>query len=444
MVLVHEFGHFLACKLCGVRVEVFAIGFGKRLFGFIHNGTDYALNLLPLGGFVKMAGEMGPTGGDQVLTNDPGELQNHPRWQRTIIAVAGPLANFILAFVLMTAVYMAHNEVEQYISQPVTADFITPGSAVAKTGIAPGDRVLRFDTLENPTWEDLEIRAHLTLNHTTAFSYIHDGHRVDTTLYVQDKGNPEDFEFASLGLIPQVQPGPITIQSLSAKTNTPAERAGLQPGDEILAVNGLQLHSVQAFSAYLQSEDGKPALLNVLRPGQPAPLTVAVTPELADSPTGSKTYQIGFTAALPPTTVEHYSLPKAAAASWTFNRKNSLLVVEIIHRLFTRQVSVKSFSSPIGIGVVVHQAFETESWVTVVGTMALISLQLGIFNLLPIPILDGGMIAFLFIESLMRRDINQQLKERVYQVAFVCIVLFAAIVIFNDITKYLPTHIHPS
>ena len=125
MVLVHEFGHFAAAKLCGVRVEAFAIGFGKRLFGFIHNGTDYRLNLLPLGGYVKMAGEMDPSGiqdaedsTNPLVSNDPGELQNHPRWQRTIIALAGPVANFILAFVLMTVFYMAHNEVMEFVSQP--------------------------------------------------------------------------------------------------------------------------------------------------------------------------------------------------------------------------------------------------------------------------------------------------------------------------------------
>ena len=152
-------------------------------------------------------------------------------------------------------------------------------------------------------------------------------------------------------------------------------------------------------------------------------------------------YQIGFHPVPPPTIVEHFSLGKAAAASWEFNKRNSLLIRDVLGRLFTHQVSVKSLSSPIGIGVQVHEAFDMPGWLPIIGTMAMISLNLGIFNLLPIPILDGGMIAFLAIESLIRRDLNQQIKERVYQVAFVCIVLFAAVVIFNDITKYLPTHL---
>ncbi|ADW68158.1 RIP metalloprotease RseP [Granulicella tundricola] len=439
MVLVHEFGHFAAAKLCGVRVEAFAIGFGKRLFGFIHDGTDYRINLLPLGGYVKMAGEMGPTGEDQVLTNDPGELQNHPRWQRTIIALAGPVANFILAFFLMMGVYMAHNEVMEYFSHTATIDYVSPNSAAARTGIQAGDKIVHFDTLENPTWEDVEVRAQLNLNQPTPFSYLHDGHRVDTKILVENKGRPDEFDFEKLGLVPVKQQTPPAVLSVSDKPNMPAARAGLQPNDRIESIDAFRPHSLAALIAYLQDANGKPAHLIIGRGTQTFP--VDVTPEQGDNPDGTKAWQIGFRAQPSPTIIEHFSVAKAAAASWEFNKKNSLLIKDVLHRLFTRQVSVKSLSSPIGIGVQVHEAFDLPGWVPIIGTMALISLNLGIFNLLPIPILDGGMIAFLAIESLIRRDINQQLKERVYQVAFVCIVLFAAVVIFNDITKFIPTHI---
>src|ERR1700712_2680160 len=130
MVLVHEFGHFAVAKLCRVRVEAFAIGFGKKLVGFRRGGTDYQINMLPLGGYVKMAGEIP---GENV-SNDPGELNNHPRWQRILIALAGPIANFILAFLLMTGAFMLHNEVNEYMSGPAVTDYISPSSPVAKTG----------------------------------------------------------------------------------------------------------------------------------------------------------------------------------------------------------------------------------------------------------------------------------------------------------------------
>ncbi len=451
MVLVHEFGHFAAAKLCGVRVEAFAVGFGKRLFGFVHNGTDYRLNLLPLGGYVKMAGEMDPSGiqdaedsTSPAVANDPGELQNHPRWQRTIIALAGPVANFILAFVLMTVFYMAHNEVMDFVAHPGVIDYVSRNSQASRTGIQTGDTVVAFDHQENPTWADVEDRAQLNFNQNTPISYLHDGHRVDTQIFVENKGRPEDFAFEKLGLIPVMQTTPIGIMSVAERPNMPAARAGLQSGDKIAAIDGHSFHSVPALLAYLQDQAGKPARLIIDRPqpdGRVKSFPVDLTPELGDAQDGTKMYQIGFHPVPPPTVVEHYPLGKAAAASWEFNKRNSLLIRDVLGRLFTHQVSVKSLSSPIGIGVQVHEAFDMPGWLPIIGTMAMISLNLGIFNLLPIPILDGGMIAFLAIESLIRRDLNQQIKERVYQVAFVCIVLFAAIVIFNDITKYLPAHL---
>ncbi len=439
MVLVHEFGHFAVAKLCGVRVETFAIGFGKRLFGVVRNGTDYCVNLIPLGGYVKMAGvgDEPISGSEQrVASKDPGELQNHPRWQRTLITLAGPIANFILAFALLTGLFASHNEVPAYRNQPVTADYVTANSPIGRTGIQPGDRILRFDRWDNPTWDDITVYAGNEPGKTEPFSFLHQGHRVDTTLTVDTKDKPQDFDFAHLGLVPVQQDAPLQVASLTAQ-DTPAARAGLQPGDRILSADGKAFHSVQALAAYLEDQGGRPLQLQVGRNAQTLALTAI--PVIMDTPEG-KAYKLGFNNVQPPTRLQRMPFAKAAQESWDVNLKSSKLVFVIIGRLFTREVSVKSLSSPIGIGVQVHQAFN-EGPSTVIGTMAMISLQLGIFNLLPFPILDGGMIVFLFVESLMRRDINQQLKERIYQVAFVCLILFAAVVIFNDVTKMLPTHI---
>src|ERR1700728_3315857 len=141
MVLVHEFGHFAVAKFFKVRVEVFSIGFGTRLFGFRRGDTDYRLSLLPLGGYVKMSGE---TPGD-ARTGDPGEFASHPRWQRILIGLAGPVANFLLAFVLMTGLYMMHNEVQNFLSGPAVTDYIPPDSAAGHAGIQAGDRIIRYD-----------------------------------------------------------------------------------------------------------------------------------------------------------------------------------------------------------------------------------------------------------------------------------------------------------
>ncbi len=427
MVLVHEFGHFALCKLCGVRVEAFAIGFGKRIVGFRSGGTEYRLNLLPLGGYVKMAGEMP----GEAKTNDPGELQNHPRWQRALIALAGPFANFLLAIALMAGVYMAHDEVQEYLSAPAVADYVPASSPVARTGFAAGDRIVRYDTVDNPTWDQVAVRSLLNLNQTIPFDYLHDGHRVDRKIFVESKSTPENFSLDHFGLIPKMQNGPIEVSAL--EPGMPAEKAGLKAGDKILTVDGHDFHSVQALLAYLQDRTAKPVALVVNRAGQKVPLEI--TPKLADAGDGTKDYRLGFRYVPPPVVVRKLPFGQAIAASWQFNWKAAKLIGEVIKRMFTRQVSVKSLSGPIGIGQQVHEAVEMPGWLPIVSLMAYISVNLGIFNLLPIPILDGGMILFLLIEEIIRRDIDQSIKERVYQVAFVCIVVFAAFVIFNDISK---------
>ncbi len=429
MVLVHEFGHFAVAKLCKVRVEVFSIGFGTRLFGFKRGDTDYRLSLLPLGGYVKMSGEMP----GEAKSDDPGELENHPRWQRVLIALAGPFSNFLLAIALMTGVYMVHNEVQAYLNGPAHVDYVSVNTPAAHTGIRGGDTIVHYDTIENPTWDQVDIRSLLNLNQNIAFSYVHDGHRTDTQFFVESKGGPENFAPDTLGFVPVMQDAPVQVSSLEGDEKLPAARAGMKPGDRLESIDGLHLHSVFSLHAYLQDNAGKPVSLVVDRNGTSIPLQL--TPILGDAGDGTKYYQFGFMPVQPPITVERLPIGKAMAASWQFNKKGSLLILEVLKRMFTRQVSVRSLSGPIGIGQQIHQAVSMPGWMPLIGLMAYISLNLGIFNLLPIPILDGGMILFLIIESIIRRDVNQQLKERVYQIAFVCIIIFAAFVIFNDITK---------
>ncbi|WP_035351229.1 RIP metalloprotease RseP [Edaphobacter aggregans] len=426
MVLVHEFGHFAVAKLCGIRVEVFSIGFGKRLFGFRRGETDYRVSLLPLGGYVKMSGD-----NPGEAPTDPGDFNAHPRWQRILVALAGPFANFILALGLMTGAYMLHNEVQEYISGPARTDYIPLNTSATRTGIHSGDLIVHYDTIENPTWDQVAIRSLLNINQTVPFAYLHDGQRVDTKLFIESKGGADNFSLDRLGLIPKMQDVPVQVDSL--EPNMPAMRAGLQPHDQIASIDGLQLHSVPALLAYLQDQAGKPASLEILRDSQTIP--VQLTPQLAEVGDGTKDYRIGFRPVQPPVKVERLPFTKAVAASWDFNKKSSLLIVEVLKRMFTRQVSVRSLSGPIGIGQQIHMAASMPGWMPIIGLMANISINLAIFNLLPIPILDGGMILFLLVESVLRRDLNQQLKERVYQVAFVCILVFAVMVIFNDISK---------
>ncbi|GGH14105.1 RIP metalloprotease RseP [Silvibacterium dinghuense] len=431
MVLVHEFGHFAVAKFFGVRVEVFSIGFGKRLFGFRRGDTDYRLSLLPLGGYVKMAGE---TPGE-ARTGDPDEFASHPRWQRVLIGLAGPVANFILAFVLMTGLYMMHNEVENYLSGPAVTDFIPQDSPAGRAGLQSGDRIVRFDKDHNPSWEQVRMRAALDVNSAVPVTVERtvDGQTqtFNTQLYLADSTHGGDFEIESIGLLPKEQNNPLGVRDVMP--GNPADKAGLKAGDAIASINGQSVHSVAAVMAVLQQTNGKPAELIVDRKGQT--LNLSAQPIWGDDGTGRMGYRLGFHPAQAPFHVEQLPISAAVRQSLIFNRDNSGYILDVLKRLVTRHSNIQQLSGPIGIARETGEAVTMPGWQPLIALMSLISLNLGIFNLLPIPILDGGMILLLLIEGTLRRDLNQDFKERVYQVAFVMLILFAAFVMFNDVAK---------
>ena len=386
MVLVHEFGHFITAKFFGVRVEVFSIGFGKRLIGFKRGDTDYRISLVPLGGYVKMSGE---TAGDGVPLvtetaaellpsgeRDPGDFTSHPRWQRILIGLSGPFANFVLAFVLMTGLYMMHNEVPTFYSQPAVVDSVATDSAAAKAGIQGGDKIVRFDTEQNPTWEQVDIRAALDANSTVPVTVERAGQLIQTSLAIQNPGNSDDFDSTSLGLLPRVQNHPLQVDVI--EPGMPAEKAGLKAKDIIAAVDGHTFTYVASFVAYLQQTAGRPVDLTVLRGGQT--LQITVKPVLADNGKGHDSYQIGFAASRPPYTVEQLALPEAARRSAIFNLHNSGYIIEVLRKLFTHRSEVQNLSGPIGIARETGEAISMPGWQPIIGLMALISLNLGIFQ----------------------------------------------------------------
>jgi regulator of sigma E protease len=431
MVLVHEFGHFVVAKWCGVRVEVFSIGFPPRLFGFRRGDTDYRISLLPLGGYVKMAG--GEPGDPR--TGDPGELTSRPRWQRILISLAGPMANFILAFALMAGLYMTYNEVENYLSGPAITDIVPHDSAAWHAGIRAGDHIVRFDKDANPTWDQIEDRAASDANVTVPITVERtvDGQKqqVQTSLFIPDFSKSDDLDTDALGLLPKKQNGPLGVRDVIA--SDPAAQAGLQKGDKIASIDGQNIYSVDALTAWLQQSQGKPITLNVQRGSQN--LTITAQPIWGDNGTGKMGYRLGFYPSLPPFHVEQLSLPRAIRASVKANMQYSVLILDVLRRMVSRPQNVQQLSGPIGIARATGEAVSMPGWKPLIGLMAGISLNLGILNLLPFPILDGGTILFLLIEGTLRRDLNQELKERVYQVAFVMIVLFFVFIMFNDVAK---------
>jgi regulator of sigma E protease len=420
MILIHEFGHYAVAKFFGVRVEVFSIGFGKRLVGFTKGDTDYRISALPFGGYVKMAGE-NPM---EDRTGAPDEFQSHPRWQRFFIALAGPVMNIGFAVILLTGAYMVHYEHEAFMDQPAVVGDIFPDSAAAKAGIIGGDRIIRIEGVQDPTWEDVILKTMLKAKNPVDLTIQRGTQIINVKLTPEPRG-PQEFGYT--GLIADQQ-----ILVTDINETMPAYRAGMRIGDEIEAVDGQHMASVAAVQRYLKNKGQKPVTVQITRRGQLLDLR-DVTPVPDKTETGETYYRLGFTSN--PTHVDRLPFGKAVKKSVEQNTKYAFLVVELVQKMAVGEVSPKQVDGPIGIGKAAGEAIRQPGWIPIILLTAAISLNLGIFNLLPFPILDGGLILMLAIEGAMRRDINQRLKERIYQTAFVFLILFAALVIYNDVAK---------
>ena len=423
MILIHEFGHYAAAKLLGVRVEVFSIGFGKRLFGFRRGDTDYRIAAIPLGGYVKMSGE-NPM---DERTDDPGEFMSHPRWHRFIIAIAGPAMNILFAVGLLTCVYMVRYEYPAVLDEPAVIGWVVQDTPAAEAGIQVGDRIVRIDGIDNPTWEQVIPREALNPNQPLEVT-LQRGTQTLTKTIVPEPYGPN--QMGSAGWAPKEPSFPIT----DLEPGMPAEKAGMKLGDEIISVDGQPIAGLEAMIESLKRTKDKPIQITVMREGKP--LTFTVQPVLSNIK-GDERYRVGVASA--PMKVSSLPLAAAFRRSLEQNKQGSLLILELVQKMVQRKISIRSIEGPIGIGRAAGQAASRKGWTPLLELTAGISLNLGIFNLLPIPIMDGGVILLLFVESIIRRDINLRIKERIYQAAFVFLVLFAVMVIYNDVVKMLPS-----
>ena len=415
MILIHEFGHYAVAKWLGVRVEQFAIGFGKRLVGFRRGETDYRINAIPLGGYVKMSGE-NPM---DARSDDPREFMNHSRWHRFLIAIAGPTMNILLAIVLLTSIYMMHYEYPAYYDDAPVIGWVTNDTPAAKAGFQPGDHITRIGDVENPTWEQIDQEQAMSPGQPLIVDVQRNGQTIEKTVVPEPMGVDQ---IGYAGLTHKEQS--VTITDLQEKM--PAEKAGLKEGDTILTLDGKPVPALGAMVESLEITKDKPITLTVLRNGEQK--TFTLQPVLSD-----KRYRIGVGA----TQMKVKALPFGPALDKSLeeNRNNALLILRLVKKMVQHKMPLKSIEGPIRIGQAAGEAARSKGWTPLMGLTAAISLNLGIFNLLPIPILDGGVILFLLIEGLMRRDISMNIKERVYQAAFVFLVLFAVMVIVNDLMK---------
>src|SRR5216684_797664 len=337
MILIHEFGHYAVAKLLGVRVEQFAIGFGKRLIGFRKGETDYRINALPFGGYVKMSGEnpMDET------TGDPREFMSHSRWHRFLIAIAGPMMNILLAIVLLTGVYMLHSEYAAFMDEPAVVGGVEADSPAAKIGVQAGDRIVKIAQIDNPTWQQVHETDALSANQPLSVVIQRGTQRFEKQIV------PEKVTVNEVGASGWFPDEPIIVSNL--EPNMPAAKAGIQPGDKIVAMDGKPLASIEVMILNLQDTKGKPAQFTVLRKDQT--LNFMIQPvrkgRANDAPKTGWFYsllrRLGFGGAQPPyrigfgvdphVKVGRLPFREAFRRSLAENRSNSLMVLNLVGKL---------------------------------------------------------------------------------------------------------------
>ena len=423
MINLHELGHFWAARLFDVKVEAFSFGFGTRLFGFRRGETDYRFSLLPIGGYVKMAGEQG----SEESVNDPRSFAAKPRWQRLIILFAGPFMNVVLAVSVLTGLYMVKFQKVADSDMEAVIGHVMPDSPAAKGGLQDGDRIVGLNGQKNPTWEDVGIKE-LTGAYRPMYLTIERNGKTFQTTVTPVLNDRIGAGFAGWDERGQIQLG-------SVEPGYPADKAGLKKGDLLVAVNGVPIHSVYKFQEITKGSGGKPIDIQFKRSGQLHNVTVEPVFAKLDGPAR---WMIGV---MPQQKLNlittRLSLPSAFSESMRQNGKSAMLIVQFLKGVVERRMSPKNFTGPIGIAQLSGDAAR-EGPSAFFMLMSMVSLNLAIFNLLPIPILDGGQILMLLIEMVMQRDLSLNVKEAVFKVGFVCIMVIVAFVLYNDISKILP------
>jgi regulator of sigma E protease len=437
MILVHELGHYWAARFFDVKVDTFSFGFGPRLFGFRRGETDFRFSAILFGGYVKMAGDYVNSGGEQSAEEsaaDPRSLYAKPRWQRMIIAFAGPAINILLAIVLLTGLFMV-----RYPKVPSPADpkvgFVTADGAAAKAGIKEGDQVVQIDGKSDPTWEDIVYKEIGSARKPVDVWVLRNGERLHFTM------TPVFDERLGVGYAGWGQETDVEVAAVVEGMD--AQKAGIRPGDILVSADGQPLRSTSKLHELIKDGNGKAVDLVYARrsetekgkPGTEERFHATVKPALKDTD-GQERWMIGVQLE-PRLDVIALPLTEAFSESLKQNAQSAKLIFRFLEGIVERRMSPKSLEGPIRIAQFAGEAAR-EGPASFFGLMAAVSLNLAVFNLLPVPILDGGVMLLLLVEMLLRRDLDLRVREAVVRVGFVFLMMVVVFVLYNDISKILP------
>ena len=430
LVFVHEFGHFAVAKAFRFPVEVFSFGFGKRLFGFQRNGTDYRVSAIPLGGYVRVVG-LGPDESTLAEGTSAKVPPTGKRWQRALILLAGPAMNLVLALVLYAATFAVGIQVAAYQLEPAVIKVVEAKSPGAEAGFLPGDRIVSINGTETPRWRDAEFL--FAMNAREPLTVEVDRQNLGKFLQVTPVGRGK-YDIGYVGLWQAI----VRIRLAEVTSGSPAEKAGLKAGDVVETIGGRDIKGppgeaevYDTFIGSIEKSAPGPIRIEFLRDGTKQETMVSPRRE-GDS------WKIGVKVAADlPEVLERFPVGQSFLEGWRRLRTDFRVTLLTVARLFQGKASMKSMSGPLDIAKFSGAAART-SPISLVALMAAISLQLGIFNLLPIPVLDGGHLFLLTVEGAVRRDFSLRVKERILQVGFLMIVALLVVVLYNDLAKNLP------
>ena len=429
---IHEFGHFIVAKLFGMRVEAYSFfGLGPRIFGFKYGHTDYRISAIPLGAYVKLYGdeatgalEGGESQGEIVPASELYELR--PRWQKFLVMVGGPFMNILLALAIPFTIALVYG----VPSNPAPiAGIVKPGGAADQAGIKVGDRIVAFEGVQNPTWERIEHDSLLLPEKETPIVVERSGQLIPLTIKpskLEEKGQT----FGMLDLEPDKGVAPVIVGMI--QPDMPAAASGLQKGDQITSVNDKPVRNSQEMKNLIGETKDQPIKLTVMRNGERQEITTHAVEKSGDWLIG-----VGFDSSL--SARETVGIGAAFAYAVDSNLEVLRLTAKAFGQVGTGERSARdTVSGPIGIVQLIIQVVFSGGFFGLLGILALISFNLGVLNLLPIPMLDGGQIMVLAIEGILALfglTLSMAIKEKIQLVGLAAILLLMVFTLFNDVSR---------
>ena len=429
LVTFHEYGHFIIARLCGVRVEQFSIGFGRNLWSYISkkNGTKFSISLIPLGGYVKMLD--GRSSAHPLSDTDINFAFNHKSIaKRAAIILAGPVANFLLALIIYWIIFQIG-----VIRYPVTIDKISPNTPAATINIPPQSELKAINDFKIESWSDVNSALIAALGN----DIVNIEYQTQNKDIYQQSINIVDWHFdiekesaiTAFGF----QPAKVIFYPTISKiiSDSAAELAGLKVGDEIVTYNNIQFDNWDNFSAQIRT--AKPINLGIKRDNQL--LFIDLEPKQELDHNGQL---IGIAGIYPSnnTTVKQYDIVSAFLKGSEQTISTMRIVMRSFYQLMSGALSIKSLSGPVGIAQSAGQSAHN-GIISYLYFLAFISISLGIMNLLPLPILDGGHLLFLLIEKLKGSPLTDAQQNVFYRIGFLFLIILLGIALFNDFIRLL-------